>query len=158
MGDGISTQRVLLGLVSGLLFLAGQAMGITATATIKEVDAEGGVIIVFARGQDRTLLVDGQAKFLDLAGEALPDGIRAEDWKEGAVVTITVEFVDDRPVLKVLQLGGHPSGEDPPSVGRPTVGFKPLDEMTAADRYKGEDGGLYGDGRNEPPPELLAAA
>jgi hypothetical protein len=32
-----------------------------------------------------------------------------------------------------------------------STGFKPLTEMTADDRYKGEDGGLYGGGRNEPP-------
>jgi hypothetical protein len=32
-----------------------------------------------------------------------------------------------------------------------STGLKPLTEMTAKDRYKGEDGGLYGGGRNEPP-------
>jgi len=42
--------------------------------------------------------------------------------------------------------------------GRSSVGLKPLTEMTAEDRYKGEDGGLYGGGRNEPPPAHLAAA
>jgi hypothetical protein len=39
-----------------------------------------------------------------------------------------------------------------------SVGLKPLSEMTALDRYKGEDGGLYGGGKNEPPPTHLAAA
>lgn len=34
----------------------------------------------------------------------------------------------------------------------------PLPEMSAADRYKGEDGGLYGGGRNEPPEAHAAAA
>lgn len=34
---------------------------------------------------------------------------------------------------------------------RDKTGMKPLTEMTAADRYKGEDGGLYGGGRNGPP-------
>jgi hypothetical protein len=32
-----------------------------------------------------------------------------------------------------------------------STGLKPLTEMTATDRYKGEDGGLYGGGKNEPP-------
>lgn len=41
---------------------------------------------------------------------------------------------------------------------RTSVGFKPLTEMTASDRYKGEDGGLYGGGRNTPPESHLAAA
>lgn len=34
----------------------------------------------------------------------------------------------------------------------------PLTEMGAADRYKGETGGLYGEGRNEPPAEHAAKA
>ncbi|HEX4149694.1 MAG TPA: hypothetical protein VHY20_11935, partial [Pirellulales bacterium] len=51
---------------------------------------------------------------------------------------------------------GRPAG--PPSVGKPSVGFKPLTEMTADDKYKGEDGGLYGGGRNEPPAALRKAA
>jgi hypothetical protein len=34
---------------------------------------------------------------------------------------------------------------------QPSTGLKPLTEMTADDRYKGEDGGLYGGGRHEPP-------
>lgn len=42
--------------------------------------------------------------------------------------------------------------------GKPSFGFKPLTEMSADDRYKGEDGGLYGQGRNDPPPGHLAAA
>lgn len=39
-----------------------------------------------------------------------------------------------------------------------SVGLKPLTEMSASDRYKGEDGGLYGAGKNEPPGAHLAAA
>jgi hypothetical protein len=35
--------------------------------------------------------------------------------------------------------------------GRDRTGLKPLSDMTAEDRYKGEDGGLYGEGRNTPP-------
>jgi hypothetical protein len=39
-----------------------------------------------------------------------------------------------------------------------TVGFKPLTEMTAEDRYKDQDGGLYGEGRNTPPDAHRKAA
>lgn len=39
-----------------------------------------------------------------------------------------------------------------------SVGLKPLTEMTADDRYKGEDGGLYGGGKNDPPEAHLKAA
>ncbi len=39
-----------------------------------------------------------------------------------------------------------------------STGLIPLTEMTAKDKYKGEDGGLYGGGKNEPPEAHLAAA
>jgi hypothetical protein len=42
--------------------------------------------------------------------------------------------------------------------GKASVGLKPLTEMTANDKHRGEDGGLYGGGRNEPPPAHLKAA
>jgi hypothetical protein len=38
------------------------------------------------------------------------------------------------------------------------VGYKPLTEMSAADKHFGEDGGLYGGGRNEPPAAHQRAA
>jgi hypothetical protein len=41
---------------------------------------------------------------------------------------------------------------------KPPEGLKPLSDMTADEKYKGEDGGLYGGGKNEPPAEHLAAA
>jgi hypothetical protein len=41
---------------------------------------------------------------------------------------------------------------------QPSTGLKPLTEMTAEDRYKGEDGGLYGGGKNEPPKTHQLAA
>ncbi len=41
---------------------------------------------------------------------------------------------------------------------RERTGLVPLDAMTADDRYKEQDGGLYGGGLNTPPAEHLAAA
>ena len=40
----------------------------------------------------------------------------------------------------------------------PKTGFVPLCDMTDKDRYKGEDGGLYGGGKNEPPAALAELA
>jgi hypothetical protein len=45
-----------------------------------------------------------------------------------------------------------------PLTGREQTGFKPLSEMAADDRYKGQDGGLYGQGKNSPPDEHRRAA
>src|SRR5438067_3808894 len=39
---------------------------------------------------------------------------------------------------------------------KPQTGLVPLTDLS--ETYKGEDGGLYGAGRNEPPPELAKAA
>ena len=38
------------------------------------------------------------------------------------------------------------------------LGIKPLNELDAGEKYKGEEGGLYGAGQNAPPAALLAAA
>jgi hypothetical protein len=55
--------------------------------------------------------------------------------------------------------GDRPKGPVPQAPpAKPSTGLVPLDQMTAADKYKGEDGGLYGGGRNTPPEEHLEAA
>lgn len=41
---------------------------------------------------------------------------------------------------------------------REQTGFKPLTEMSADDKYKDQDGGLYGGGKNSPPAEHQKAA
>lgn len=51
-----------------------------------------------------------------------------------------------------VQFPGRPAG------GRASFGLVPLSDMPASARYKGQDGGLYGQGRNEPPEAHLAAA
>lgn len=50
-----------------------------------------------------------------------------------------------------------PKGDEKREEQRST-GLKPLTEMTADERYKGEDGGLYGGGMNEPPETHRRAA
>src|SRR5205814_1617145 len=50
--------------------------------------------------------------------------------------------------------GGGRGGPAPEA--KSETGFKPLTDMT--DKYKTEDGGLYGGGKNEPPAELAKAA
>jgi hypothetical protein len=114
-------------------------------------------------GRDRTLKADKNLKVLDAKGKDLADGLKSKELKEGADVTVTVERENDDIVLKVLQLGKKQQGAPPQPGGHPlqpkkSVGLKPLTEMAAQDKYKGEDGGLYGGGQNEPPAAHLAAA
>jgi len=55
------------------------------------------------------------------------------------------------------QLKSRRPGPRPAAAGKDSVGLSPLtDAFDSA--YKGQNGGLYGDGKNEPPPEHLAAA
>ncbi|MBM4034670.1 MAG: hypothetical protein FJ291_23245 [Planctomycetes bacterium] len=51
---------------------------------------------------------------------------------------------------------GRPAG--PARRINTSTGRVPLDQMTAEDRYKEQDGGLYGGGRNIPPDDHLRAA
>jgi hypothetical protein len=51
---------------------------------------------------------------------------------------------------------GGPAVSVPPA--REKTGLVPLDQMSATDKYKGEDGGLYGGGKNAPPEAHAKAA
>ncbi|HUQ67928.1 MAG TPA: hypothetical protein VM165_00305 [Planctomycetaceae bacterium] len=53
--------------------------------------------------------------------------------------------------------GGFAAAQDA-KITKAAVGLVPLDEMTAKDRYQGEEGGLYGDGSNVPPESQRKAA
>jgi len=56
-----------------------------------------------------------------------------------------------------MEAGKNPGGQPAnPNPGKTETGMVPLTDLTA--KYNGEDGGLYGAGRNEPPAELAASA
>ncbi len=88
-----------------LLILTGSAWALQAVGTLRKVDAQAGVVIVFANGQDRTLTVEAGSKFLDAHGKELADGLKAKELAVGAEVTVTVERVNNRVIFKALQLG-----------------------------------------------------
>ncbi len=55
--------------------------------------------------------------------------------------------------------GGRPGGGSPMANQRKApASLKPLTDMTADEKYEGEDGGLYGRGSNEPPEALKKSA
>lgn len=151
--------------LAGLAFLlwAAPLLALEATGTLKSVDVEKGTVVVFAGGQDRTLTADKNLKVLDTQGKELADGLKSQEFKEGARVTVTVEREKERLVLTAIQLRPADARPSRPQASasepeKTSVGLKPLTEMTAADKYKEEEGGLYGAGRNEPPPKHEAAA
>jgi len=154
-------RRAPLAAAIGLLLLAGSVAAFDAVGTIKKVDVENGVLYIHANGSDRQPKIAKDCKVLDKDGKPLKDGLKSKELKEGTEVTVTVEPANGEPTVMTIRLGSRVAKGGtgaPPSVGKPTVGLKPLTEMTALDKYKGEDGGLYGGGKNEPTGDLLAAA
>jgi hypothetical protein len=110
-------------------------------------------------GKRSSASVDRAAKAIQAgAGKRPDDGI---DWKRaqqihqkfvrGEELTDEERAYHDR-ARKAMQARRQP----PPA--KPPTGLKPLSDMTAEDRYKGQDGGLYGGGRNGPPEKHLRAA
>ena len=141
-----------------------QPPGFEVGATIRSIDVDQRVAKVFANGQERSVRIAAAAAILNEAGEELSDGLSSKELKDGVTVTLRVERSGDTPTIVSIRLGGQSNGPDgrsgpgQPSSGKSTVGFIPLTEMTAKDDYKGEDGGLYGNGQNEPPESVAAAA
>jgi len=89
-----------------------------------------------------------------------------EKSQAGAKLTAEEQAYLDRARAEMRNASGKPDAPQNPTAAVPgevrqeqsTTGLKPLPEMTASDRYKGEDGGLYGGGNNEPPASHQAAA
>lgn len=153
-------QALLAWASVSLGLLAGQLSALEAQGTLQSVDPQSRVVKMFANGRDRTLKAADNVQILGEDGKPLEGGLGAKGLTNGAPVSVTVNPSDLMPVLMRLQLGARRGGDArmPAAAGKPSVGLKPLTEMTAEERYKGEDGGLYGAGKNEPPPALAAAA
>jgi hypothetical protein len=142
------------------------ALQFEVRATIISVDAETRVIRFNAVQQDRTARVDPEAKILDEKGEPLASGLKSEALKAGTVVTLTVERVNDRPLIRSIRLGaGLAPGEQAKvkmktkaAGAQPAVEFKfpdtsklvPLTDLGTG-KYQGFEGGLYPEGANARP-------
>ncbi len=144
--------------------VANQSLAIEATAVLRKIDVNGRAVVVFANGRERTVNIADDAKFLDQDGNDLVDGLASKTLTVGQTVTIRVEPTGNQPSIKSIRIGdqvvkpNRSDGHRQESVGKSTVGLKPLTEMSANDRYQDEDGGLYGGGNNELPDVLQAAA
>jgi hypothetical protein len=103
-----------------------------------------------------------------IAFAAKPDGKKDGpiDWryaqqllqKSNGGQTLTPEekaYLDRAKEERRKMAGSQAASSQPTTAG---TGLVPLDQMTAKDKYKGQDGGLYGGGSNEPPAEHRKAA
>jgi hypothetical protein len=139
-----------------VVWSVGGLVAFEATGTIRKVDTEQSRLVIRVNGQDRSVKADKSIKVLDREGKELADGLKSKELMEGVEATLTVEPEMGEPVIKAIRLGKKK--ETINAKEKSSVGLKPLTEMTAEDEYKGEDGGLYGGGKNEPPEAHQAAA
>jgi hypothetical protein len=144
-------MRLSLSTAAVILLTCTPLAAVDAIGTIRRIDLQTGFLFMHAGGQDRAVRLDKEVQVLGSDGTPLPGGITATELREGVEVTVTLDV--DEHVVKVIRIGRAVDSYD-----RPSVGLRPLTEMTAEDRYKGEDGGLYGGGSNDPPPAHLQAA
>lgn len=141
-----------------LLLMGDNLLALEAVGIVRKVEVENSILHIRANGRDRIVPIAEDVRVLANDGNPLTDGLRSKELKEGVEVTISVARGDTGPVVRAIRLGRHVAGRNVVDGGKPSVGLKPLTEMTAEDRYKGEDGGLYGGGRNEPPAAHQEAA
>ena len=71
--------RRVLGAWCILLILSSGLPAMEAVGTIKKVDADKGIIIFRANGQDRTLKADKNLKVLDAKGKDLADRLKSKE-------------------------------------------------------------------------------
>jgi len=143
---------------ASLLLMGGRLLGFEAVGTIEGIDVEKGVLQIQANGQSHTVTIAKEVKVSGTDGKLLADGLMSKEFKKGITVTVAVDRGEAGPVVQAIQLGSRGAVTNTGDSGKSSIGLKPLIEMTAEDRYKGQDGGLYGGGSNEPPAAHLAAA
>ena len=155
--------RSLLGLIAASFLLVNTASALEVQATIRRIEAGQGLVQFHAMQQDRSAKVAPDARFLDEEGNTLAGGFESEALKPGAEVTLTVERVENRPVIRAIRLGKNSAGGAQPAEARPS-GFTPVDtsNLTALTdlrdgKYQGFEGGLYPGGANARPESHEAA-
>ena len=130
-------MRRILTTVAFVLAIVAALPAADAVGTLRKVDAENGVLFIHIGGQDRSITLDRDVTVIGADGQPLAGGLRAEELKAGTEVTVSIEVRADTLVVTRIRLGKHGALES-----KPSVGLKPLTDMTADDKYKGEDGGL----------------
>ena len=154
---GLPTLLVLLFLSAPLL----AQQPAPRQGTFKSLDRESGVVtITTAEGVDVECRIVPQTMFRDGKGQPLAD-FQKQGLPAGTNVMFLARLQDGKNLLVGLKLPGQ-SGANrpdvpPPPAPRESIGVKPLTDLGEA-TYKGETGGLYGNGSNEPPASQKNAA
>jgi hypothetical protein len=154
-------QFVVVMSVLGAGFLAAQEQ--TQRGRVKSSDGKKGTVTITVDGKDVEFTIDKQTRLRDAENREIST-FADKGLPAGATVMFRIERGGKENVLWGLRILGDARGGDdqkkrqaPATPQRVSLGIKPLTELGAGN-YKGETGGLYGDGRNEPPEEHFEAA
>lgn len=151
IGGWRAKRFFFLTVVLCLLLMGGNVLALEALGIVKKVEVEKSLLHIHANGRDRIVHIAEDVRVSGNDGKPVAEGLKSPELKEGVEVTIFVTSGEMGPVVQGIRLGRHLPARSVVEGGKSSFGLKPLTEMTAEDRYKGEDGGLYGGGRNEPP-------
>ncbi len=140
--------------------------------TVKQVDPDKGTITITTGGKDLSFSVIERTRFEDPSGQPITEGLKRPVFKPGAGVMFKWQEKDGKPVLAAMKLLDA-AGAKIDAAGNPIEKFgewiqtppdkvdmsnvKPITDMSPEERYKGFQGGLYPDGRNERPSAHTAA-
>jgi alpha-L-fucosidase 2 len=84
-------------------------------------------LLVTAAQQERTIRVPEDAKVLDAAGGELTQGLKTQQLREGARITILAERRGDRAVIRAIRMGGKTAAPAATSPGAQQDSLPPAD-------------------------------
>jgi hypothetical protein len=155
-----------LGLAVALLLFASHLSAAEFSAKIQRIDAERGLAVVVAGGQERSLRVGPEVKLLDAQGNVLAEGLRSPLLAVGVSVTLSADRQAGGPLLKSIRISGGQPAATPQADAKPIVGDKPakppgqdtsqltpLTDLGRGANYHGFPGGQYRDASNQRPAE-----
>jgi hypothetical protein len=170
--NALPTSRWILIALLATVACAARADGPTTKSDLPPIDFERARALYQRQQRGDTLTADEQA-YLDRAkaerqkqaaramGDIDISRARAIHEKEQRGETLTA---DEQAYLEkakaAMQRGQGAQGAPPLTAitGKDSVGLVPLTQLTGDQKYKGQDGGLYGGGSNHPPEAHLKAA
>jgi hypothetical protein len=116
-------------------------------AAIKKIDAAKMIVTLTVNGKDRDFTVTESTRFMGTGGP-LQEGLKDKALKTGAPVMFAARKDGDKYLLLGLRVGGPMRPLPPEKVD--TSKLNALPEL-GTEKYKGYEGGLYPEGKNERP-------
>ena len=165
-------RRLMFALALSLVAVTVLAQEAPQRGRIKKFDAQTGTVTITTQdGKDVEAAIVAQTQFRNADNETIAN-IREKGLPAGTNVMFRTRQEGGKVVLDGIRVPGaaaagqakargkggkQAANVPPPPPPRDSIGLKPLTEL-GKETYKGESGGLYGNGSNEPPAALQEAA